>query len=377
LWLRKNKTKKQKTKKQKFEFSPKHETMDKVQAALTRHNAVLRTIEVHRGCWIIKAHSVTSLPELFCAELYQLNELTQYRGQIEITIPICLTHKILDSIRAKHSWIPQHVDRSIDHSKLANVLYNKDKKLQWVIQTIVNNTIYVRYDDFRNKLMAAVASLPKQFNLYLNSHKIGSEHMATMIVWPLMRDRVVTIINNSYDIDNDLPIVMFDDAMYTGINICSLIGDLVKQHNEMHSTGTTVPITFHKVNTTINVTLRNRFIVVAPYVNKQADYFVTQFARDTYVDIIIYTSEIICPMAAILVKSPDSKFYGMDYESSVVEYLSEHFGTAAGMGLYLDHSTGNQIGTFTTLYRSIMKSLPSRELSEKFELELCCIENLI
>lgn len=96
---------------------------------------------------------------------------------------------------------------------------------------LFEQTKYVVYEEFKSKLLQAtnifMSQNNNQFYLLLCSHsKIGSEHWLTLLVWKLIRNQCLGIIDPCTDSpEENSHLLIIDDCIYSGCNIASTIDD--------------------------------------------------------------------------------------------------------------------------------------------------------
>lgn len=134
----------------------------------------------------------------------------------------------------KHNWDMSTVDRSFDAEKVKMFLSTfgipEDRQF---IEELLNKTLYVNYEQFKTSLIKAFESFSKDytesFHLLVPKYKFGSEHWLIALLW----SRFKTLKLESIIADMDgLPIkpinlVIVNDAIYSGWNICSIIDELL------------------------------------------------------------------------------------------------------------------------------------------------------
>jgi hypothetical protein len=247
------------------------------------------------------------------------------------------------------------VDRSIAPRKAELLLKQiDDPQERTFARVIIENTRYISFQEMKNKLMHVVNQLNlRQFNvLFDTTSKIGSEHWLTLLVWDVIRDRCVKVINDFEDIDNDLPIILIDDCIYSGNHTSDLLDGLV--YNSARE---------------LNKELKNQFVIIVPYssihgpkdIRANAEGFGGNIGA-ILVGEYIKSFMSIEPITTCMKKDPDGCF----------EYMNETFGVEGlALPLYFDHKIANEFGSFPQFYTHILKKLPSRE---KIELIMKTIE---
>lgn len=233
----------------------------------------------------------------------------------------------------------QIMDRNIDPQKLnqyLSTLNDKDKK---IVQTIVDNTLYITTNMMIEGIKRCIDKLHQKidlYNLYIPSTtKIGSEHYILMQVKNKLKP--IDILYGTENINNEYPIVMLDDIIYSSCNMCGHIDNL------RYYTGlkNKVYIIVHTITTT--------------KVQVSQKYFNTE---------IIYDNELENLQACNLIENYD------------YEYMYKHFKceTEMVLPLYLDHKIANTFGSYQ-FYHKIIKNPISRKIIDDISVD--DINNLI
>jgi len=244
--------------------------------------------------------------------------------------------KNLDNLQNYGSWDMKPVDRSLDVKKVKSYLESIDNSTKREIsEKIISNTKYIPFSEFKNKYLDLIKQLPKKYNLAFLTHaKIGSEHWLMVMLWPYLKTGCAKVINSHYDLvnlDNNYPILVVDDCMYSGCNMCYIIDSL--QYNYENYT---------------KKELTNSFIVMTAYRGVDST---NQLCKD-FGTVKIITGEIITPP-----KLGDYK------------YMYGNFGceSCCVLPLYFDHKIANEFGSYPEIYTKIIKNQPSRYQIEKLE----------
>lgn len=199
-----------------------------------------------------------------------------------------------------------------------------------LVTTILNVTRYIPFDEFYNTLMAVVKriSTPK-FHLYFNTscRKIGSEHWVTALVYPFIKDRVVSVITNPADhsANPQYPILFCDDAIYSGCNLCGKIDYLKNQE-------------------------QYEFIIMTAYSTKSgmACIISQDFGRGiTFIENESLTEYTDIPeITAVIQKVSDVK--GIKFDNVMYKALGCNSGCVSPT--YFDHKVANDFGSFIGIY---------------------------
>jgi hypothetical protein len=153
--------------------------------------------------------------------------------------------------------------------------------------------------------------------LFETEEKIGSEHWIIMLVWNQIKDKVVNVITDYYDINNEYPIVIFDDCIYSGRHIITTISYLQEEYNINHDRNinvnnsiisknlTSETVVIRDTKTTVNKNLNNDFIIVVPYISDTGRVYLSQFTslvgiKLKFINIYITTNIYIIQLKMIL-----------------------------------------------------------------------------
>jgi hypothetical protein len=244
----------------------------------------------------------------------------------------------LDNIQINLDMV--EVDRSLCQEKCKKYLDSiTDFKKYAIISKILKNTKYISFSKFKKNLLRCISKLDIQYNIFFNlTTKIGSEHWVTLLVWSTLRNNCINVITD-YNINNELPIVILDDCMYTGIHMCGVI-DCIR-----------------------NKGIMNEIIIVTPYTTIEAIEETLIFERVKHVyHSIIYNYLYIDGILDL------HRSYGETEKGDIYEYVSnnlemDHFGCP----VYFDHKIANSYGSFPHIYKHVVKELPSRSKIEEVE----------
>ena len=225
--------------------------------------------------------------------------------------------------------------RDINKDKLTNYLNGiTDPINKKFIELIIKYTQYITFDKFYEELLKSIKILENmKFNIYFNLNgKIGSEHWLTLLVWKLIKNNCVNIISNWKDINNDLPIILIDDACYSGHNICARIDEIYYDY---------------ELNT--KQKLSNEFIICVPYVSICGKCCIEEFCKEFQIKIkfgnqvgsFIHNYHIIPEIKEFLIKSNIDAY---DWGNRV--FKIENFACP----LYFDHKVANNFASFPQIY---------------------------
>ena len=242
----------------------------------------------------------------------------------EAICKIQISKDIMNTL-SKNDWNMESVDRSIDIQKAKIYLDDfKDERKKDIAKTIIDNTIYVNFLQFKDTLLQLLKKLPPKYNIYFNTNcKIGSEHWIVILLWKYIKDNCVQLINHGDTINNDYPIILFDDCIYSGCNMCGSLEAITYD-------------TPHIVN--------NKIIAAVPYlVNGGDSHLINEFKID-----VIYQ---------IKLPSINNIIDKYDYDEMYSSFGCETMNVSP---VYFDHKIANEFGSFPNFYNKIIKNPTSR-----------------
>jgi len=291
-----------------------------------------------------------------CGTVYSIDYLSNTIDQL--LEPICDKSEILCNVKvtaddltklSKYNWDMETVDRSIDNNKVTYLLSNiSDKKKRGITKAIIDKTKYITYNLFKKSLMNIIKKLPDKINILFPTFcKTGSEHWITMICWSYIKSKVVKVINRIDDVkllDNDYPIVILDDAMYTGSRIMETIEYCILDSNKIINNEIIICVTHATYHSMSNISILSNV-----YINMGK-----KFKYKIIFDRIMLSQN----------------HYTYVYDS---KYMYDNFGCEGELNvpIYFDHKIANNFGSFPDLYPMIIKNQPSRykieELNKKLQ----------
>jgi hypothetical protein len=252
------------------------------------------------------------------------------------------------------NWDLPVVDRSMDRSKAEVYIKSLKDDQQRLVTLILDNTRYIPFSEFKTTFVLMLSRLPIKFNLYVSflrdglKRKCGSEDWLTMVAWPYIKDRCERVISAKKDfksLDNDYPVVLLDDCVYSGCNMCATIDNLPRYYGG-----------------TVGIKKRVSFIVAVAYSGmKETD----QCQLKDFADSIII-GETIPPIIKIqpfideicnqMGKGNPSIDDMMDFLYSKLQCESSRV-----IPMYFDHKIANEFGSFPAIYSQLIKEPTTRE----------------
>lgn len=208
---------------------------------------------------------------------------------------------------------------TIDPIKLELYLATLSPDNQSIVKTIVDSTVYISFDYMMTLLNTALDKFElvhDNYNLYIDPLvKISSEHW--LITLLAHRLNPVNCFYGDVPIDNNLPILLIDDAIYSSNHMCGIIDEL-----------------------TYNNPIINKFYCIVAVTSMLKPGVVTQFGATIIAGLNLEHLQI-----ATLI--PD---YNWDY-------MYKTFGceTDCVLPVYFDHKIANEFGSYQ-FYHDIIKS---------------------
>ena len=113
-----------------------------------------------------------------------------------------------------------HID-SVKYERYLGSLNEKDAQY---VRTIVDNLIYISTKELVEMVRRSVRKFTAthdKYNLYVPGDKIGSEHYLML----QLKDELhpVSVVKGLERITNEYPLLILDDAIYSSVNMCSII----------------------------------------------------------------------------------------------------------------------------------------------------------
>ena len=298
-----------------------------------------------------------------------------------------ITKEDLNNIYSSNiSWDMEEIDRSFDNNKIINYLNSiDDEKIKEITKIIINNTKYIKFNELKESLIKQIDRLPENINLYFGFeyNKIGSEHWLSILLWPYLKNKVYKIINTYKDIDNIYPIVIIDDAMYSGQNMLRSV-DLLHEHYNTYNEDYDLIYNFGLgKNININKILNSQFILLVGYVSDSSIVKIQNYINQSNVNIRIYTdpenitNNIFKYLSDYLSSAEAADDRVNQYKTSETDYLEiatymrENFNIMdINVPIYFDHKIAGIHSSFPDIYTKIVKELPSRYKIEELKLIL-------
>lgn len=203
------------------------------------------------------------------------------------------------------------MSNNIDFNKYQKYLETIDEKQQYYVKIIVDNLIYIRTEELVDMVRRSVrkfTNVNNMYNLYVPDGKIGSEHYLLM----MLKDefKPVSVIFGTETVNNDYPILLVDDAIYSSTNMCATVD------NYRYNTG-----------------CKNKFVIAVGALSTRN----VQLLEDKY-----FNAEIIADREVPHLL-PNILFNDYDYDYFYKFFKCESVQT---IPVYFEHKIANEFGTY-------------------------------
>lgn len=257
------------------------------------------------------------------------------------------------------SWDMIDVDRSLDNEKIKEYLNSIDNtKIKDITNIIIQNTKYITFNELKETLIGQIERLPDNINLYfgVEYNKIGSENWLIILLWPYLKNKVHKIINTYKDICDTYPIVIIDDAMYSGQQMLRTI-DLLNNHYNLYSEEyEEIHNTYIGKNVIINKILTSPFILLVGYTSDISLVKIQNYRDTANVNISIYTENIVNNIFTYL-----GNYITPGNGIEIGEFMRTYFNMMdINVPIYFDHKIAGIHSSFPEIYTKLVKEQPSR-----------------
>jgi len=297
------------------------------------------------------------------------HEISNNNLSLSYSQGIKITKELLDNIyNSELSWDLPYTDRSIDNNKLdiyLNTLPNdRDRD---IAKIIVENTKYITFDELKSTLIDQVNKLPDMINLYFDvTEKIGSEHWLIMVIWPYIKDKIYRVLNTWEDIEDNYPIVIIDDAMYSGQHNLKYINKIVYDYNLYDENNNIIEFGYIQNQIIKNKILNSNIALIVGYASDSSVYKLSIYNNNVYknddYNIYLYRGQITHNVYHYL-----KDYYTQDNKKEFVTYMNDIFNIwDTNTPIYFDHKIAGKHSSIS-FYNEIVKEQPSRKMIEKLE----------
>lgn len=122
--------------------------------------------------------------------------------------------------------------KNINPIKCAEYLLSLDEETKVYAEKIINNTIFISTERMiemvKSSFLKFQESCPS-YNLYVPDDKIGSDHYILLQLKDYLKP-VQVLYGLDKNPENDFPIIILDDAIYSSVHMCSFIDYMRLKH---------------------------------------------------------------------------------------------------------------------------------------------------
>ena len=117
------------------------------------------------------------------------------------------------------------IDRSLDLNKLPQLLDCFDPTVQKIVREIIEQTQYISFKRFVVEIQSIAKKINiNEFSIYIDiKDPCHSEVWCIALVWHIIKNHVKNIFTSIDQITNEYPILLIDDCIYSGAEMCDKI----------------------------------------------------------------------------------------------------------------------------------------------------------
>ena len=261
----------------------------------------------------------------------------------------------LDRLSKCKQFHLETVDRSLDLKKVKDLkkVVSHHQYGPQLLDEIVEKTLYVPFSTFYDQLIAVVSSIKEEkFSILIDiNDPIHSETWCLILAWPVIKNKVVHIFTDFREINDEYPLLLIDDCIYSGLQIATIMDFISKE--------------------AMNVKDCIKCIIVVPYASKHYQIVVSgqMTGRFNHKDITVDQSKLVIEKYYIgnLIDFFHSKTIPDNIELSKVEEELFDGSFLGSLPLYFDHKIAGSVSCFEYIYKACAKALPDRNHLEKLE----------
>lgn len=223
-----------------------------------------------------------------------------------------------------NSSIPKPNTHKINIKKLMLWLGKCDESIKSIANEFILHTTYISHRMFIKRYKQAISEMmkmfkPKKLQIYLSDDNINkSGYWILQIIRSMVKIDIV-VINNVDDIDETIPVIIADDASYSGSQIYQYLEDFANKKCDI-------------------------FILI-PYISNTAIDIINGSVKDYNIDGTIYFLDkslyIMKPIYELMDKEKIEKFF--IYYSIVPKNTREY-------PIYFDHKVADNYSSFPLIY---------------------------
>jgi hypothetical protein len=252
-----------------------------------------------------------------------------------------LNQSIMNTVGIKDHSLNEHLF-SEDYESTEDPELKRFKKL------LYDHTIYVRYDNFVSSALKLADNISyDRFNVYYDvEDPQHSEHWMLAMVWPSIKHKVVNIFSFIDEIDGidgtdgtGVPLVIFDDCIYSGHQMNSRLNLLSSYTNRIHIVCPYASACYRSL--------------IRPPSDLQLTYDIGQLVTPFYLTYSKYTGVSIKESSLFIDKhisdssNTSNTSYGIDFTTSL-----------AALPVYFDHKLAGSSSSFPLFYDKWLTSKP-------------------
>jgi hypothetical protein len=240
-------------------------------------------------------------------------------------------------------------DRSIDNDRMLEYRETLDQNQKQFYDRLIANTKYVDHNELCHKLKTVVDSIKTPlFNVFIECYddEGHSEEWCLALSWPYLTKRVSKVFQSMSEITDDLPLLLIDDCIYTGVQMCSTL---------MHISNNA------KIESKLEIILATAYGSI--YIDRllhpllagklNSSIKVEDSSKIQIKEFIV--GEVLEPVGEWINPATSLK-YTEQLGSTDILLGSE----ITSIPIYFDHKIANKNGSFPQIYQNIMKNKPNR-----------------
>lgn len=206
-----------------------------------------------------------------------------------------------------------------------------------IVNQIINKSLFFTTNEITNMVKNSFETFISQFpkyNLLIPDSKIGSEHYFLMqLENELLNNKPETIIyDNLFLINNDYPIVIIDDVIYSSNNMCSHIDNLQYNYKKVFKTK-----------------LTNDFICIVSILSSKNIQVIQEFNAKVFYNYV--ANELL----------PEKIIQNYDFK-----YMYKHFGCETNLILpiVVEHKIANNFGSYQFFHNILSNPINRKDIDK-------------
>lgn len=237
---------------------------------------------------------------------------------------------LLDELNKQCEFYKPSQNCNLDENKIAEYRTKFPKEYDQILfDHIIKLTRYIDYETFYTKLIEIVQKIQDEVYIYINPYDpCHSETWCVVLAWPFIKDKVKCVFTDLTKIDEKYPVLIIDDAIYTGLRMAGFISNIM------------------------DYSPCKKIIVCVPY------------ATITYEGVVKYHLKEYKEIAQIEYYVGES-IWSIRFEphtDDMVFYLADTFDTSGiGLPIYFQHKIAGKESTFKNIYNNCVIEIPDRK----------------